>query len=267
MASRPPRGAALASYVLHHYDWSESSLILDLFTREQGRLAVAAKGAKRPYSQLRGVLLPFQRLNVAIARAAAGDAGAGEVQNLRGAEWAGGAAMLTGAALFSGFYVNELLMKLLARHDPYIALFDAYALTLPELAASDDTQVQAALRAFELTLLQQTGLLPDLSLVTLTQQPVRAEGRYGLLPDAGVASPRGSDEIAGAALIGLQAALEHGSLAALRQACRQDLPALKVLLRGMIQHQLGAVVLRTRQVMTEVQSLQPGGAAMTENPR
>ena len=271
MPARSPRTprhvAPLAAYVLHRYDWSESSVILDLFTREQGRLAVAAKGAKRPYSQLRGVMLPFQRLNVSLGRTAASGTGAAEVQNLRGAEWAGGAAMLTGAALFSGFYLNELLMKLLARHDPHAALFDAYALTLPELAASDETQVQAALRAFELTLLQQTGLLPDLSLVTLTQQPVSAEGRYGLLPDAGVGTPRGGDELAGAALIGLQAALEHGSLPALRQACRRELPALKVLLRGMIQHQLGAVVLRTRQVMAEVQSLQPLGAAMTENPR
>ena len=63
------RRAASSAYVLHRYDWSESSLILDLFTREQGRVAVAAKGAKRPYSQLRAVLLPFQRLHVALGRA------------------------------------------------------------------------------------------------------------------------------------------------------------------------------------------------------
>ena len=59
--------------MLHRYDWSESSLILDLFTREQGRIAVAAKGAKRPFSQLRGVLLPFQRIAVSLGRHAAGD--------------------------------------------------------------------------------------------------------------------------------------------------------------------------------------------------
>ena len=258
--ARSPRATRvavpLAAYVLHRYDWSESSLILDLFTREQGRVAVAAKGAKRPYSQLRGVLLPFQRVNVSLGRIAAGDEAASEVQTLRGAEWAGGAAMLTGAALFSGFYLNELLMKLLARHDPHAALFDAYALTLPELAASDEVQVQAALRAFELTLLQQIGWLPDLSLVTLTQQPVRIVERYALRPESGVDAARGDDcELAGDTLIGLQAALEHGSLAALQQACRQDLPALKVLLRGMIQHHLGATVLRTRQVMMDLQNL------------
>jgi len=258
MATRSPRHATpLAAYVLHRYDWSESSLILDLFTREQGRLAVAAKGAKRPYSQLRGVLLPFQRLNVSLGKVAVHDEGSSDVQTLRGAEWAGGAAMLTGAALFSGFYLNELLMKLLARHDPHAALFDAYAAALPELAATDETRVQAALRAFELSLLQQTGLLPDLSLVTLTQQPVRGAARYALLPDAGVAdaAPGRDGELGGEALIGLQAALEHGSPAALQQACRSCLAALKLPLRAMIQHQLGGAPLRTRQAMADLQTL------------
>src|SRR5207253_684785 len=140
MATTRRTAAPLTAYVLHRYDWSETSLILDVFTREQGRLAVAAKGAKRPYSQLRPVLLPFQRIQVSLGRvpkpvasdvegAEQREESTREVQNLRGAEWAGGAAMLTGAALFSGFYLNELLMKLLARHDPHPALFDAYAQT------------------------------------------------------------------------------------------------------------------------------------------
>jgi DNA repair protein RecO (recombination protein O) len=255
-ARAPRNNAPLAAYVLHRYDWSESSLILDVFTRELGRIAVAAKGAKRPYSQLRSVLLPFQRITVSLGRAAAQDESANEVQTLRSAEWAGGQSMLTGGALFSGFYVNELLMKLLARHDPHEVLFDAYALTLPELAGADDAQVQAALRAFELMLLQQTGLLPELSVVTLTQQPVQLGARYALLPEAGVAAARGDDsDLSGHALIGLQAALQHGSMAALQQACRASLPELKTLLRAMIQHHLGASTLRTRQAMIEAQSL------------
>jgi DNA repair protein RecO (recombination protein O) len=154
------RSAALAAFVLHRYDWSETSLILDLFTREQGRVAVAAKGAKRPYSQLRPVLLPFQRLAISLGRTPA-DAAA-EVQTLRQAEWAGGGPMLSGAALFSGFYLNELLMKLLARHDPHPALFDAYADSLGALAQGGDAE-QAGLRAFELVLLRELGLLPDLA--------------------------------------------------------------------------------------------------------
>jgi len=261
MANRAARTpSTLTAYVLHRYDWSETSLILDLFTREQGRLAVAAKGAKRPYSQLRSVLLPFQRIHVALGRVPRGDSTdehLREVQNLRSAEWAGGAAMLTGAALFSGFYLNELLMKLTARHDPHPALFDVYAQTLPSLAAPDETQVQSALRAFEIALLKEIGLLPDLSLVTLTLEPVDSTGRYGLLPDAGVGAARGGDaELAGATLIGLQAALEHGSVAALQQACAPALSELKTILRGLLHYHLGSPVLRTRQVMLDVQALE-----------
>ena len=248
--------STLSAFVLHSYAWSESSLILDLYTREQGRLAVAAKGAKRPHSQLRSVLLPFQRIQVSLGRLASGE-GASEVQTLRGAEWGGGAAMLTGAALFSGFYLNELLMKLLARQDPHPALFDVYAATLPSLADGDDARVQAALRAFELRLLRELGVLPELSLVTLTQQAVNLEHAYALLPEAGVAAPRGGEsELSGATLIGLQAALEHGSLAALQQACSVALPELKAALRALLHYHLGSSALRTRQVMMDVQNLE-----------
>ncbi len=252
------RGAApLAAFVLHRYDWSESSLILDLFTRTQGRVAVAARGARKPHSNLRAVLLPFQRVNVSLGRLPEGE-GAGEVQTLRQAEWGGGAAMLTGAALFSGFYLNELLMKLLARHDPHPALFDAYALTLPLLGPGEDARTQSALRAFELTLLQEIGLLPDLSVATQTQQSLAAAAQYALRPEAGVIESRGDESgLSGATLVGLQAALEHGSLEALQQACAGALPALKAQLRALLHYHLGSAILRTRQVMLDVQNLAP----------
>ena len=264
----------LTGYVLHRYDWSESSLILDVYTREQGRLVVAAKGAKRPYSQLRSVLLPFQRLHLSLGRppkaeaadAKHADAPTREVQTLRGAEWAGGAAMLTGAALFSGFYLNELLMKLLARQDPHPLLFDAYAQTLPALSGGDDSQVQSALRAFEITLLQQIGVLPDLSLVTLTQDAVDPQGRYVLGPEAGVtvAHPDNTS-VSGAALVVMQAALMHGSLTAVQQACAAALPEWRSLLRGLLHYHLGSSVLRTRQVMLGLQSLAPLPTAAAGN--
>jgi len=261
MVTRTARApATLQSFVLHRYDWSESSLILDLFTREQGRLAVAAKGAKRPYSQLRSVLLPFQRLQVTLtrSRAQADDAAPPEVQTLRAAEWAGGAAMLTGAALFAGFHCNELLMKLLARHDPHPQVFDAYAQTLPLLVDPDDACVQAALRAFEFVLLKEVGVLPDLSLVTLTQRPVAEHDRMTLLPEAGVAAAQaGEASLPGGVLIGLQAALAHGSVAALRQACAVALPELKAALRTLLHYHLGTPVMRTRQVMIDLQTLNP----------
>jgi DNA repair protein RecO (recombination protein O) len=113
-------------------------------------------------------------------------------------------------------------------------------------------------------------LLPDLSVVTLTQQPVLLEARYSLLAEAGVGAGRAADgELAGHALIGLQAALLHGSAAALQQACRRCLPELKTTLRGMIQHHLGASTLRTRRAMLDVQSLSltvTKPRAITENP-
>jgi len=257
MPSRSPRAsAALTAFVLHRYDWSESSLILDVFTREQGRIAVAAKGAKRPYSQFRAVLLPFQRISLALGRAPA-EEGESEVHSLRAAEWAGGPPMLSGAALFSGFYLNELLMRLLARHDPHALLFDVYAATVEALGRADDADAEVALRAFELTMLKEIGLLPELSVETLTQHPVDPDGQYALLADSGVGAPRRSDpELSGRTLIGLQAALEHGSLPALHQACAVALPALKGILRSQLHYHLGSSVLRTRQVMIEAQNLE-----------
>ncbi len=248
----PP--AMLQSYVLHRYDWSESSLILDLFTRERGRLAVAAKGAKRPYSQLRGALLPFQRLNISLARAV--DEHSAEVQVLRAVEWAGGAAMPSGAALFPGFYLNELLLKLLARHDPHPQLFDAYARTLPVLATADEKQAQAALRAFELMLLRETGVLPELGRVTSTQQAVQPQQAYRLSAETGLSlALDAAPALPGAALLALHAALEQGDAARLHEACVQALPALRAALRELLHYHLGSPTLRTRQVMADVQRL------------
>jgi len=256
MASRAARQPALASYVLHRYDWSESSVILDLCTREQGRIAVAAKGAKRPFSQLRSVLLPFQRLQVSLGRDAPGDESR-EVHSLRSADWAGGHAMLTGPALFSGFYANELLMKLLARHDPHPRLFDAYAETVAALGSADDAQTQAALRAFEIVLLREIGLLPDLATETASRRPVVASRRYLVLADAGVVESdrTGEATAGGATLAALQAALAVGDLRALQRAAGEALAELRPLLRAQLHYHLGSSQLRTRQVMIEAQAL------------
>jgi len=254
MATSRRAAATHAAYVLHRWDWSETSLIVDLFTRDLGRVAVAAKGAKRPYSQLRPVLLPFQRLNVAFGKVS-GDETA-EVLTLRQAEWAGGAPMLSGAALFSGFYLNELLMKLLARHDPHPVLFDAYAATLPRVAAGGEAE-QTALRAFELTLLREAGLLPELSAVTLTAQALQPERRYALRPEAGLLALADDDEpgCTGRDWVALQAALQHGSAEALHAACAPLAAALKPQLRTLLHYHLGSPQLRTRQVVLDVQRL------------
>ncbi len=258
MASRSLRNAPLAAFVLHRYDWSESSLILDIFTREQGRVAVAAKGAKRPFSQLRGVLLPFQRIQITLGRLSVGE-DAREVQNLRGAEWTGGAAMLTGASLFSGFYVNELLMKLLARHDPHPALFDVYAATIEALGVAAEAGGQAALRAFEIVLLKEIGLLPDLGIETATRRPLVDDERYRVLADTGVVAANGATDatVRGATLSALQGALASGDLAALQRITSRSLAELRPLLRAQLAYHLGTDRLRTRQVMIDAQALTP----------
>jgi DNA repair protein RecO (recombination protein O) len=252
-------GAQQPAFVLHHYDWSESSLIVDLFTRDAGRVAVAAKGAKRPTSNLRAVLMPFQRIHVAFGRVR--DETSSDIHNLRGAEWGGGLPITGGAAggeaLLAGFYLNELLMKLLARDDPHPALWHAYAATLPQLGDADEA---AALRAFELVLLAETGHLPDLSRITATQQALDAAQRYTLRPELGLIEARSDDDAAldGTALTALHVACAARNLDALRAACRPVEPALRKQLRQALAYHLGGAPLRTREVVRELQPLLNG---------
>lgn len=259
-----PRSAALAAFVLHRYEWSESSLILDLFTRERGRIAVAAKGARRPYSQLRPILLPFQRVLVTLGKAPA-DPDA-EIFTLRQAEWGGAGATVAGAALFAGFHLNELLMRMLARQDPHPALFDAYAATLPALSGGgEEARTQAALRAFELMLLRETGVLPDLTQVTLTLQPVAEGASYLIRPESGLVSTPSDDEVPtldAQTLRSLEEALAAADLGALQKACLAALVPLRSQLRPLLHYHAGAA-LRTRQVLLGVQRLleMPAGPA------
>lgn len=243
----------LLAYVLHQYDWSETSLIVELFTRAQGRIVVAAKGAKRPTSSLRAVLLPFQPLLAQLGKAPKDEQA--EILNLRGAEWAGGQPLLDAAAMFSGYYANELLLKLLARQDPHPGLFDAYADTLAALASGSDEG--AALRAFELVLLRELGWLPELNCATLTAQALAPDGRYTLQPEAGlIAQAQG---LAGHTWVALEAALAYqtqaSSAAALRAACAPVATALRGPLRALLHYHLGPVPLRTREVWQGVQRL------------
>ncbi len=135
------------AFVLHAYPYSETSLIVDVFSRDHGRVALLARGARRPRSLLRGVLLAFQPLEI-------GWAGRGEVQTLIKAEWQGGQPLLTGKALFCGYYLNELLMHLLPREDAHAGLFAVYAETLRRFAEGAQ---ESDLRRFEGTLLRELG--------------------------------------------------------------------------------------------------------------
>jgi DNA repair protein RecO (recombination protein O) len=247
-----PRGTptALTAYVLHGYPWSESSLIVDLFTREAGRVAVAAKGAKRPTSQLRAVLRPFQRIHVTFGRPR--NETHAEVHTLRSAEWAGGGAVAPPEALLAGFYLNELLMKLLPREDPHATLWDRYADTLQQLGGRDEA---AALRAFEIVLLREAGLLPDLARVTATQAALERSGHYVLKPEVGVAVADASDAISGGHWIDLQSAVGAEDFTALRRACAPVEAALRRQVRTLLAYHLGSAPLRTREVVRDLQPL------------
>jgi DNA repair protein RecO (recombination protein O) len=189
-------GWPLAAFVLHSYDWSETSLIVELFTREKGRIVVVARGAKRPTSNFRAVLMPFHPLAVQLSKAPAGDAEVHSLRSIELAGWVGGLPLAGSAAargLFASFHLNELLMKLLPRQDAHPALFDTYAQALPMLALGDDVQGQVAVRAFEVALLRELGWLPDLHQVSQTQQAVQAGQAYQLHGEMGVvrAGPAG----------------------------------------------------------------------------
>ena len=244
------------AFVLHRYDWSESSLILEVFTRHYGRIALVAKGVKRPSSQFRPILLPLQPLHIAFG----GDA---EVQTLKGAEWMGGLTMPSGDALLSGYYVNELILKLLARDDPHEALFDAYAQVTQLLR--DPQLVDSALRAFELLVLREIGLLPSLDTASLTLQALNMDAAYTLLPEAGLRAVRTDDaderpSLAARHWLALQTALDDAApLHTLRSVCAAlpaaDKASLKNQLRSLLHYHCGGKTLRTRQMMMDVQAL------------
>jgi DNA repair protein RecO (recombination protein O) len=269
-AARRTSSAVQGAFVLHSYDWSESSLIVELFAHEAGRVVAVAKGAKRPTSQMRAVLMPFQLVLVQFARTKSDGA---EVRTLRHAEWGGGdVAVWHGAGWFSGFYLNELLLRLLARDDPHPRLFDAYARTLPCLGDSE-LRSEAALRGFELMLLRETGVLPELGRTTLTQRALSAEARYALRVEQGLADAAPNEpSLSGGAWLELASALEAwgtqacdaAALQALHAVCARELQALKLQLRAQLHYHLGGAPLRTRQVVIDSQRLLE---AATSSPR
>ena len=239
------------AYVLHRYDWSESSLILEVFTRQHGRVALVAKGAKRPSSSFRPVLLPLQMLHVAYG----GDA---EIRTLKSAEWQGGHVMPTGDALLSGYYLNELLLTLLARDDPHPVLFDVYANVVRVLASEHDEALQAALRTFELLLLREIGLLPQLDVQTMTLADLAPDAQYSLVPEGGLRQTHVHDRasLSGLQWSALQAALqEHAPFTTTLRACAEVMNALKPQLRALLHYHCGVKTLRTRQMMMDIQAL------------
>jgi DNA repair protein RecO (recombination protein O) len=229
-------------YVLHSYPFRESSLIVEAFTRDCGRVPLVARGARRPKSALRGVLLAFQPVLLSWS-------GKTELRTLVKAEWLAGHAPLNGLALICGFYLNELLLRLLPRDDPHERLFDLYRDTLDVLARSGE--FSAGLRRFEKNLLGELGYGLILERDAITGDAVTAGRRYLYLPERGPvlatddASQKGV-ELDGQTLIDMQCD-EYARTATQQQS--------KVLMRALINHHLGNRQLHTRQLLLDLQAL------------
>jgi DNA repair protein RecO (recombination protein O) len=237
--------------VLHRYDWSESSLIVEVFTRHFGRIALVAKGAKRPSSGFRPILLPMQPLHLAFG----GDA---EIRTLKSAEWQGGHAMPGGDALLSGYYLNELLLSLLARDDPHPVLFDVYESVVQVITSEHGEALQAVLRTYELLLLREVGLLPQLDVQTMTLVPLAPDVRYTLVPEGGLRQATDSERgaLTGQQWQTLQAALDtHTPFTTTLRACAAMMSELKPQLRTLLHYHCGVKTLRTRQMMMDIQAL------------
>lgn len=249
-ARRSSRGSASASeyriaeqpaFVLHSYPYRETSLIIDVLSRDHGRLALVAKGAKRPHSALRGVLQTFQPLALSWS-------GRGEVRTLTGAEWVGGMLPLTGDALLCGLYVNELLVKFCAREDPHPQLFHHYVVTMTRLA-HDEPPVQV-LRSFERVLLRETGYAMALDR-TVARKAVEAGSRYVFDPERGVREasddlPSQWPVIAGQTLLDMEKDDYHRA---------QTVAQSKTLMRFLLNTYLGGTPLATRQILIDLQNL------------
>lgn len=225
------------AYVLHHYDYGETSLLLEVFTRQQGRIGLIAKGARRPRSPLRSALIPFQPLAISFS-------GRGELPTLTAVEASGSATLIGGETLFCGLYLNELLLRLLHRHDPHERLFLSYAQALARLGA--DLNAEATLRVFEKRLLEDIGFGPVLDHDVQDGNPLQPEVHYRYLPERGPVAAEGGDDEG----IGIQGA---SLLALARESLEGEaiLAETKRLMRALLARHLGDRPLATRDLFQQ----------------
>lgn len=230
-----------AAYVLHTHPFKETSLIVEAFSRDYGRIALVARGARRPRSAMRGLLMAFQPLEL-------GWFGQGEMHTLAKVEWVGGQPLLQAQALLLGYYMNELLLKLLPRQDAHPALFQAYAEAVHALAAGEPSQ--ASLRRFEKTLLKELGYGLTLDREAEGGRPVEPQKRYAYVVERGPillgSAAQDAESFTGRALLAI--AQDDFSEAETLAQCKQ-------LMRTLIQHYLGGQRLSSRRVFMELQEL------------
>jgi DNA repair protein RecO (recombination protein O) len=233
------------AFVLHTYPYRETSVIVEALSGAYGRVAMVARGARRARSELRGVLQAFQPLTLSWA-------GAGELKTLVKAEWRGGLPLVGGSALLCGFYLNELLLKLLPREDPHPRLFAEYESALARLA--DGAEQAPVLRQFEVKLLAELGYALPLTREADTGRPVDPAERYYYAFDLGprttVAEPgRRYPQVRGATLLAL-AQHDYSAPEAAAEAKR--------LMREVLDHYLEQRAIVSRRVVRDLQALEGG---------
>jgi DNA repair protein RecO (recombination protein O) len=243
--AQPERRDDQAAYVLHAYPYKETSLIVEAFTREHGRVGVVARGAKRPRSEWRGLLQAFQPITI-------GWAGSAELKTLVKAEWRGGPPLPAGNALLSGFYLNELLLKLLPREDAHPALWDDYEAALCALATAAPPAGQASvLRRFEVALLAALGYALPLTREAGGGAAIQPDARYHYAFDQGarpVAAEPGArwPVVRGATLI---------ALAESRYPDPETAAEAKRLMRDILDHYLDSRRIESRRIVADLQAL------------
>ena len=226
-------------YVLHTYPFKETSLVAELFSKQFGRVATVAKGARRPRSAMRGQLQAFQMF-------AATWSGKNELKILHGLEWADSLVSLQGEALMCGFYLNELLLRLLPREDAHKGLFEYYQATIKMLASGQDLATH--LRRFELKLLQEMGYAVPLredenGEAVLADKTYRYEAEYGA---SALNKTKNGVQLSGNTLLDM--ANDDYTSAQTQQQSKQ-------LMRYLLAHYLGDKPLHTRQLLIDLQGL------------
>ena len=238
--SRPFRVQAQPAFVLHSYPYKETSLIIDVFSRQYGRITLLAKGAKRPHSQLRGALQTFQPLTLSWS-------GKSELQTLTAAEWVGGMLPLEKNALLCGFYLNEIMLNLVQRDDPQPLLFDDYVATINQLAHKEPAPI--LLRKFELSLLKMAGVINDLSFCMQDRSKVLPDVLYVVDPESGTRPALDTEAcltVRGKTLIDMQNA-DYSDTTTQTQS--------KLLMRTLLTHHLHGNPIHTRQILVDLQNL------------
>jgi len=234
--SRSQRVELCAGFLLHQRPFRDSSLILDLYTRDHGRLTAFARGVRGPRSRFSG-LQPFQPLLLSWS-------GRGEAPTLTGAECDGPSVQLPPAVLMGAFYLNELMLRLTIVHDPQPELFEGYAAAVSQLQAS--AELEPVLRSFELHLLEHSGYGVQLDREAGEGEPVHADAYYHLLPGVGLrrVSPDAPGAASGHVLLELAAGGLPGDADGRRQA--------RALLRAALDHCLEGRELASRTVARTV---------------